>query len=120
MNYLLVLPNYRAIGFKEVEGAQDALNMYHEGRIDKNNEKSIYSEYDMFEEKSREDLSIIIGAEEGEGQIYDIDEIVEGVRNSEMLEEEKEEIIGQLISEKINFDIGQYGIENILSEMITY
>lgn len=120
MNYLLVLPNYRAIGFKELEGAQAALNMYHEGRIDVNNEKNIYSQYDMFEEKSREDLSFIIGAEEGEGKIYDIDELVENLRNAEILDEEKNEIITELINEKINFDIGQYGIENILSDTKIY
>ncbi|MGL4873955.1 MAG: hypothetical protein ACRC30_04820 [Clostridium sp.] len=120
MDYLLVLPNGRAIGFLEVEGAKAALNMYHEGRINIKKDEEIYSVYDMFEEKSREDLSYIIGVEEGEGKVYSIQSLIENVQRSELLDEEKDELIGLLLEDKINFDISDFGVENLLSETNVY
>ncbi|MGL5415740.1 MAG: hypothetical protein ACRDAU_08790 [Clostridium sp.] len=120
MDYLLVLPNGRAIGFLELEGAKAALNMYHEGRINMSKDKEVYSIYDMFEEKSREDLSYIIGAEEGEGKIYDVESLIENIQRGELLDEEKEEIIRLLLAEGVNFDISDYGIEDLLAETKVY
>lgn len=95
MNYLLVLPNDTAIGFEDLDQAKWRLNSYHEERIKVKDNEELYSSVDMFEEKSREDLSILIGAEEGEGKIYSIESLLENIRESDLFEEEKEEIIGR-------------------------
>ena len=114
MNYLLVLPNYRAIGFSEYKDADTALHLYFEDRIDIKSEQNTYSQYDMYEEKSREDISYVIGAEEGEGKIYDIDNLMENIQESDMFQDEKEDIIRELLKSNIDFDISKYEIENIL------
>lgn len=120
MNYLLVLPDYRAIGFSELKDADRVLHIYFEDRIDIKSEQNIYSQYDMYEEKSRDDISYVIGAEEGWGKIYDIDDLIENIQESDMFQDEKEDIIRELLKNNINFDISKYEIENILVNTKTY
>lgn len=114
-NYLVVLPNGLGVGFVDLEEAQAYVNMYCEERVVKEGLSDTYASYDMYEEKSREDIAQVIGCEEGEAIIYNIDDIIEKVQTmDEAFQEEKEEIIGKLISEECTIDTYSLGLESVL------
>ncbi|MEG1002225.1 hypothetical protein [Clostridium sp.] len=115
-NYLIVFPDGEAVTFFDVEGCYAYRNRYYEERIKLNSEKNIYANYDMYEEKAREDIARVIGAEEGEAKIYDLDSVIEEIQKSGAFDDEKEEIISKLMGENSKIQISDYGLDNVLLE----
>lgn len=121
-NYLVVLPNGMAITFKDIEGCHAYINRYYEEKIKLNGIENIYANYDMYEEKSREDIARVIGAEEGEAKIYELESVIEQIRKSSVFVDESDDIINKLMSNKCKIDISDYGIDSALlnSEQVIY
>ena len=92
-NYLVVFPDGRGVTFKDIEGSDAYINRYYEERIRLHAIESIYEDYDLSKEDSRERISTILGAEEGDPKIYYLDDVFEAIQNSGAFIEEQEEIM---------------------------
>lgn len=121
-NYLVVLPEGKAVTFKDLEGCHAYINRYYEERIEKNGIENIYANYDMYEEKARDDIARVIGAEEGEAKIYELESVIEQIRITSVFVDEADEVINKLMERHCEIDISDYGIDNALlySEQIIY
>ena len=60
-------------------------------------------------------LSYKSGVEEGECRLYNTYNIIEKIQNEGIFQEEKEELISKLLSNKIDINIYDYGIDNIFT-----
>ena len=72
--------------------------------------------FDLYQEEDQEDLNRILGVNEGECMLFDLESILEVIRNSAYFEEEKEELISSLLKEEIKLNIYDYGIDNLLND----
>ncbi|MGL4774715.1 MAG: hypothetical protein ACRC2K_14220 [Clostridium sp.] len=115
-NYALVFPDGEVMGFEESEMAQAYMNKYYRERIIQLHKKEDYEELEQNEERTWQEIYTILGVNEGECRVYNIDELMESVRESSILEEEKEEIIRRLLDENIDLNINDFGIDDILIE----
>lgn len=113
-NYLVVFPDGRGVTFKDIEGSDTYINRYYEERIRLHAIESIYEDYDLSKEDSRERISTILGAEEGDPKIYYLDDVFEAIQNSGAFIEEQEEIIGHLLNRNSKINITHYGLDKIL------
>lgn len=113
-NYVVLTPSGNLVGFKEVDEARNFIyNYYYQEMLDKVHP---YGEgyFDVYTEINN--VGIINGVEDGECQIYNLDDFIEKLRDSALLQEEKDEIIAKLLKEDIKLNIYEYGIYDILSE----
>ncbi|WP_194189705.1 hypothetical protein [Clostridium chrysemydis] len=117
-NYLAVLSNGKARGFVEYEEAKAYINRYFMENLNSQGKKNIYADYDMYEEKSTEDIAFVLGAENDEVSIYMIEDIIDYIREMEIATiDEKEEIISKLLSKECNVDIYAAGLKSILENI---
>lgn len=72
--------------------------------------------YLIYIKKDQEDLNRIYGVNEGECRIYDLESVLEAIRNSSYFQDEKDELISKLLKEEITLNIYDYGIDNILED----
>lgn len=117
-NYLAVLSNGKARGFVDYEEAKAYINIYFMENLNNEGKKNIYANYDMYEEKSTEDIAFVLGAENDGVNIYVIEDIIEYIRNMEVVTiDEKEEIISKLLNKECNLDIYSAGLKSILENI---
>ena len=118
-NYVVAQPNGDLIGFKELSDARSFISTYNINNILENSPIAENAEkfFDLYQEKDQQDLGIITGVDEGECKIYDLEDFIEKVRESDFFESEKDEIISQLLKEDIKLNIYDYGIDNILTDV---
>jgi len=118
-NYVVAQPNGDLIGFKELSDARSFISTYNLNNILENSPIAENAEkfFDLYQEKDQQDLGIITGVDEGECKIYDLEDFIEKVRESDFFESEKDEIISQLLKEDIKLNIYDYGIDNILTDV---
>ena len=118
-NYVVAQPNGDLIGFKELSDARSFISTYNLNNILENSPIAENAEkfFDLYQEKDQQDLGIITGVDEGECKIYDLEDFIEKVRESDFFESEKDEIISQLLKEDIKLNIYYYGIDNILTDV---
>ena len=116
-NYVAVMPTGDVVGFVELSDArgyittnylEDILETSHEGK---------YSYWDMTQERDMEDSGLIRGVNQGEAQIYDLDEFIAKIRASAMFQDEKDELISKLLRKDIRMNIVDYGLEGMLTEV---
>lgn len=113
-NYLVVLPSLKGVTFIDIESCHGYINRYYEEKLALKGMENTYADYDMYEEKAREDIMRVVGVEEGEAKIYDLENFIEVVQSSSLFQEEKEEIIRKVIERNSKIDIGKYDLESIL------
>ena len=118
-NYVVAQPNGDLIGFKELSDARSFISTYNLNNILENSPIAENAEkfFDLYQEKDQQDLGIITGVDEGECKIYDLEDFIEKVRETDFFESEKDEIISQLLKEDIKLNIYDYGIDNILTDV---
>ena len=118
-NYVVAQPNGDLIGFKELSDARSFISTYNLNNILENSPIAENAEkfFDLYQEKDQQDLGIITGVDEGECKIYDLEDFIEKVRETDFFQSEKDEIISELLKEDINLNIYDYGIDNILTDV---
>lgn len=114
-DYLLVMPSGNVIGFKDIESAKGYVNnYYYKKTISKDtigNYKNLTEDFDDISDV----LSYKSGVEEGECRLYSIYNIIDNIQKEGIFQEEKEELISKLLSNKIDINIYDYGIDNIFN-----
>ena len=118
-NYVVAQPNGDLIGFKELSDARSFISTYNLNNILENSPIAENAEkfFDLYQEKDQQDLGIITGVDEGECKIYDLEDFIEKVRETDFFQSEKDEIISELLEEDIKLNIYDYGIDNILTDV---
>lgn len=118
-NYLVVEPSGNARGFVELSDARNFISSYNLDNILEHSPRveGFKSYFDMYQEEDQEALGIITGVDEGECKIYDLEDFMDKVRESGFFQSEKDDIISQLLSEKINLNINDYGLDNLLTDV---
>lgn len=116
-NYILVMPDGRAIGFEESDMAQAYVNRYYQEKISFYCEKVDFLELDMTEWKSTESICRTLGAYEGLCTLYKLEDLIASIQKSSIFEDEKNELIASLRGEKVNLNINDYQIDDILANI---
>lgn len=116
-NYVVINTNGDTIGYVDIEDCRDyvtgseLMNMLDYSRY--NNE----GYYDLYDEQDQKDFGTYEGVNKGECRIYDIDKLISEFRDSDILENEKYEIINELLKKDINLNIYDMGIDDIVSRV---
>ncbi|EPB8256655.1 hypothetical protein ACRTGI_002426 [Clostridium perfringens] len=88
-NYILVMPDGSVVGFEESDMAQAYINRYYQEKITSYCDKVDYSEYDMTEWKSTENICTALGAYEGLCILYKLEDLICSIQQSSIFEDEK-------------------------------
>lgn len=117
-NYIVVQPNGNVLGFGEEDEARRYVAGYYVGKIEElsDDRSMLYVDYSTDPLQASVDICTELGAYEGDCIIYDLDSFIESIRNSGIFEEEKEELILELMQEKINININDYQVDNLLND----
>ena len=113
-SYLVLMPSGDIRGFKDVDTARGTIYEYYFKKALSSVHSGGESPYDMY--GNYNDVGIIAGVEEGECQIYNLDDFMDKIRNSDMFQEEKDELISRLLRENIILNVYNYGIYDLLSD----
>lgn len=116
--YLLVFPSGNCKGFNDIEGAKAYINMYYELRFDDVLHKDGFNDgTEIGGDEPRLNVFTQLGVEEGKCEVYKTQEFIEILKNELIFEEDKEEIISKLCEAKINFNIYDYGLDELLAHI---
>lgn len=115
-NYIVVTPKGDIEGFQEVEDANAYILGYFLDKIDDigNNSDFVYTDNVTEQFENAVNVSRELGVYEGECRIYDLESLIENIRNSGIFEDEKEEIISKLMEEEIDINISDYQLDEFL------
>lgn len=102
--YIIVMPSLDIVAVEDIEYAKAYINKYYDSKIQELKEDESYIKEDLNDEEIREEIFVVLGNSEGQPVVYDTDTVIEGVRESVLFDEEKEEIISSLLSGNINFN----------------
>lgn len=115
-NYIVVIPNGDVLGFGEEDDARKYVAGYYVGKIEElsDDRSKVYVDYGTDPLQASVDICTELGAYEGDCIIYDLDSFIENIQNSGIFEDEKEELILKLMQEKINLNINDYQVDDLL------
>lgn len=115
-NYIVVTPNGDILGFGEEDDARKYVAGYYVGKIEElsDDRSKVYVDYGTDPLQASVDICTELGAYEGDCIIYDLDSFIENIQNSGIFEDEKEELILKLMQEKINLNINDYQVDDLL------
>lgn len=115
-NYIVVTPNGDILGFGEEDDARKYVAGYYVGKIEElsDDRSKVYVDYGTDPLQASVDICTELGAYEGDCIIYDLDNFIENIQNSGIFEDEKEELILKLMQEKINLNINDYQVDDLL------
>jgi hypothetical protein len=115
-NYIVVTPNGDILGFEEEDDARKYVAGYYVGKIEElsDDRSKVYVDYGTDPLQASVDICTELGAYEGDCIIYDLDSFIENIQNSGIFEDEKEELILKLMQEKINLNINDYQVDDLL------
>lgn len=115
-NYIVVTPNGDVLGFGEEDDARKYVAGYYVGKIEELSDdiSKVYVDYGTDPLQASVDICTELGAYEGDCIIYDLDSFIENIQNSGIFEDEKEELILKLMQEKINLNINDYQVDDLL------
>lgn len=116
-NYVVVEPSGYMKGFQELEDARGFVSSLNLDNILENTKTGKHAIADMYQEQDQKDLGIITGVEEGECRIYNLDSLIEKVRETRYFESEKQDIISKLLDEDIKLNVYDSGIEEVLTDV---
>lgn len=116
--YLLVMPSGNCKGFNDIEGVKAYINMYYELKYDDVMHKDGYNDAtDIGGDEYRLNIFTQLGVEEGKCEIYKTEDFIEILENELIFEEDREEIISKLSEGKIDLNIYDYGLDEILAHI---
>ncbi|WP_346870851.1 hypothetical protein [Clostridium sp. UBA5119] len=115
-NYIVVTPNGDVLGFGEEDDARKYVAGYYVGKIEElsDDRSKVYVDYGTDPLQASVDICTELGAYEGDCMIYDLYSFIENIQNSGIFEDEKEELILKLMQEKINLNINDYQVDDLL------
>ena len=115
-NYIFVTPNGDVLGFGEEDDARKYVAGYYVGKIEElsDDRSKVYVDYGTDPLQASVDICTELGAYEGDCIIYDLDNFIENIQKSGIFEDEKEELIIKLMQEKINLNINDYQVDDLL------
>jgi len=115
-NYIVVIPNGDVLGFGEEDDARKYVAGYYVGKIEELSDdiSKVYVDYGTDPLQASVDICTELGAYEGDCIIYDLDSFIENIQSSGIFEDEKEELILKLMQEKINLNINDYQVDDLL------
>lgn len=116
--YLLVMPSGNCKGFNDIEGVKAYINFYYEKRFDHTLHEDGYNDAtEIGGDEPRLNVFTQLGVEEGKCEVYKTQDFIEILDNDLIFEEDKEEIISKLSEAKINLNIYDYGLDEILAHI---
>ncbi len=113
-DYILLMPSGELRGFKDIDSARGTIYQYDINTIMENVHSGGEYEYDMYNQQN--DVGIIAGVENGECQIFDLEDFISKIRESGMFQDEKDEIINKLLQENINLNVYDLGLFSLLND----
>jgi len=115
-NYIVVTPNGDVLGFGEEDDARKYVAGYYVGKIEElsDDRSKVYVDYGTDPLQASVDICTELGAYEGDCIIYNLDSFIENIQSSGIFEDEKEELILKLMQEKINLNINDYQVDDLL------
>lgn len=115
-NYIVVTPKGDIEGFQQVEDANAYILGYFVEEIDDigNNSDYVYVDNTTEQLENAVNISRELGVYEGECRIYDLESLIENIRNSGIFDDEKEELISKLMEEEIELNINDYQMDEFL------
>lgn len=115
-NYIVVTPKGDIEGFQQVEDANAYILGYFVEKIDDIGNDSDYVYVDNTSEQLENavNISMELGVYEGECRIYDLESLIENIRNSGIFDDEKEELISKLMEEEIDLNTKDYQMDEFL------
>ena len=116
--YLLVMPSGNCKGFNDLEGVKAHINVYYERKLDDTIHEDGYNDAtEIGGNDPRLNVFTQLGVEEGKCEVYKTDEFIERIKDELVFEEEKKEVISKLSEAKINFNIYDYSLDEILAHI---
>ena len=116
--YLLVMPSGKCKGFNDLDLAKAYINLYYERKIDSDLSEDDYNDAtEMGAEEPRRNICTQLGVAEGKCEVYSIDDFIEKIREKLVFEQEKEELIAKLVQEKIDLNVYDYSLDEILADV---
>ncbi len=115
-NYIVVTPNGDVLGFGEEDDARKYVAGYYVGKVEElsDDRSKVYVDYGTDPLQASVDICTELGAYEGDCIIYDLDSFIENIQSSGIFEDEKEELILKFMQEKINLNINDYQVDDLL------
>lgn len=113
-DYLLLMPSGELRGFKDIDSARGTIYQYDINTILENVHSGGEYQYDMYSQQN--DVGIIAGVENGECQIYHLEDFISKIRESGIFQDEKNEIINKLLQENIDLNIYELGLFDLLND----
>lgn len=115
-NYIVVNPNGDIEGFQNADDASVYILGYYTEKIDKigDNTEFVYTDNVAEPFENAVNISRELGVYEGECKIYDLDSLIDNIRESDIFDDEKEEIISKLMEEDIDINSNAYQLEPFL------
>lgn len=116
--YLLVMPSGNCKGFNDLESAKAYINIYYERRLDDTLHRDGYNDAtEIGGDEPRLNVFTQLGVEEGKCEVYRNEEFIQRLRDELVFAEEKEDVISKLSEAKINLNIYDYGLDEILAHI---
>ncbi|OOM11301.1 hypothetical protein [Clostridium saccharobutylicum] len=116
--YLLVMPSGNCKGFNDIEGVKSYINNYYERRLDDVFHKDGYNDAtEMGGDECRLNVFTQLGVEEGKCEIYKTEEFINIINEEMTFEEDRAEIVSKLSEAKIDFNIYDYGLDELLAHI---
>lgn len=116
-NYVVVEPSGDIKGFQELEDARGFVSSLNLDNILEHTQVGKHAIADMYQEQDQKDLGTITGVYEGECRIYNLDNLIEKIRETAYFESEKQEIISKLLNKDIKINVYDYGIDDVLADV---
>lgn len=119
-SYIVVMPDGETRGFREENDAHIFVLGYFEEKVNElnNDREANYEDYSTQPIESTINICISLGAYEGDCTIYDLEDFISKIQDSDLFDEEKQEIITKLMGDRINFNVFDYQVDNILNDVI--
>jgi len=117
-DYFLVMPSGNCKGFNDLESAKAYINIYYERRINDGIHEEGYDDAtEIGGDKPRKNICTQLGVEEGKCQVYKTEDFIRKISEELVFDEEKEEVISKLCEGKIDLNIYDYSLDEILANI---
>lgn len=117
-DYLLVMPSGNCKGFNDLEGVKAHINVYYERKLDDTIHEDGYNDAtEIGGNDPRMNVFTQLGVEEGKCEVYKTEEFIERINEELVFDEEKEEVISKLSEAKVDFNIYEYSLDEVLSHI---
>lgn len=116
--YLLIMPDGDCRGFNDLESAKSYVNIYYERLIDENISDDDYNDAtEIGSGDNRIKICTELGVEEGKCELYNMEDIIDKIKEEVIFDEEKKEIIEKLCMSDIEFNIYDNNLDLLISDV---